>query len=65
MRGVGHRSAAAHIAEPESSTALGQLYGLCKGPHSLSFAAFLSDGIACFTIDFRQVQTCGTTWRKL
>ena len=30
-------------------TALGQLYGLCKGPHLLSFAAFPIDGIACFS----------------
>ena len=29
--------------------ALGQLDGLRKGPHSLSFAAFLSDGFACFS----------------
>ena len=29
--------------------ALGQLDGLCKGPHSLSFAAFSSDGFACFS----------------
>ena len=28
--------------------ALGQLDGLRKGPHSLSFAAFSSDGFACF-----------------
>ena len=30
-------------------TALGQLDGLRKGPHSLSFAAFSSDGFACFS----------------
>ena len=27
----------------------GQLYGRCKGPHSLSFAAIQSDGFACFS----------------
>ena len=30
-------------------TTNGQLNGLCKGPHSLSFAAFLSNGLACFS----------------
>ena len=31
------------------SAAIGQLNGLRKGPHSLSFAAFSSDGLACFS----------------
>ena len=39
--------------------AIGLLYGLCKGPHQLSFVAFH----AC-QFNFRQVKACVTTWRK-
>ena len=28
------------------------VYGLCKGPHLLSFAAFFTDGFACISIQF-------------
>ena len=42
-----------------SLSAIGQLYGLCKGPHQLSFVAFH----AC-QFNFRQVKACVTTWRK-
>ena len=36
----------------------------CKGPHLLSFVAFFTDGFACISIQFRQVEACVTTWRK-
>ena len=28
------------------------VYGLCKGPHLLSFVAFFTDGFACISIQF-------------
>ena len=42
-----------------SLSAIGLLYGLCKGPHQLSFVAFHA-----YQFNFRQVKACVTTWRK-
>ena len=48
-----------------SFSAIGWLYGLCKGPHQLSFVAFfLPMALHALQFNFRQVKACVTTWRK-